>query len=196
MRPEIQLGFNAADWSNYNQRTIQFDRSGQWQENRWYTVYQNNQLIWGAEPVSPAFVPVTDFAPQCRLELSLRGGSSGPLAWNSTGTPSKPTGCGVKRPDFLQPAFAAGCLRDGANYLRIYRLPPGPLQCDAHRTQPGRRTEYAGVKPSATGCSSPGSHREQKRSSCLPKPSWTSRLYTVGEYCPSLQAWTEKTGNT
>ena len=192
---EIQLGFNAADWSNYNQENdYSFDRSGQWQENRCYTVYQNNQLIWGAEPVSPAFVPVTDFAPQYRLELSLRGGSGGPLALELNGhTFEAPPVAALRDQTFYSLPLPAGCLRDGTNYLRI--LPPSsPAAVTSvmltERNRDGEQ-EYAGSNLSdRLLLTSVPTGSEEKI--ILPAQTLVEKavLYTVGEYCPSLQAWT------
>ena len=73
---EIQLGINTTDWSNYNQENdFSFKaEAGYFLENLCYTVYKNDKLVWGREPVSPAVVPVVNLTPDYYLEISLRGG--------------------------------------------------------------------------------------------------------------------------
>jgi len=78
---EIQLGINTTDWSNYNQENdFSFKaEAGYFLENLCYTVYKNDKLVWGREPVSPAVVPVVNLTPDYYLEISLRGGTGGPI---------------------------------------------------------------------------------------------------------------------
>ena len=194
---EIQLGFNTNDWSDYNQENdYSFDGSGQWQENRCYTVYQNNQLIWGAEPVSPAFLPVAGFVPQYRLELSLRGGSGGPLTLELNGhTLEAQPVAALRDQTFYSCPLPANCLLDGTNYLRI--LPPSSAAVVTgviltERNRDGEQ-EYAGTGLNDRLLLTPVSSGGEERI-ILPARTLLEKavLYTEGEYCPSLQAWTGK----
>ena len=79
---EIQLGFNPADWSNYNQENDYsfMPETHDFVANEKYTVYHQQILCWGKEPKHrPQITAGKNRAQEYHLELAFLGESAKPL---------------------------------------------------------------------------------------------------------------------